>query len=203
GRAVATAPVLVAAALSLALSACSAPADRPLHLDAPAPASQPVQAAAALAPSPPTWIEIPRIAARSSLVPLGLNPDGTVAVPSVHEPMQAGWYRYSPTPGELGPAVVLGHVNGDGQDGVFARLHELRPGDEVRIGRADGQVARFVVHRMAQEPKSGFPSDEVYGDTPDPQLRLITCGGPFDREARSYRDNIIAFATFTGTVRGG
>lgn len=197
GRAVATAPVLVAAALSLALSGCSA-ADRPLDLGATAP--QQVHAATALAQSSPTWIEIPRIGARSTLPPLGLNPDRTVELPSVHEPMQAGWYRYSPTPGEIGPAVVLGHVNGDGMDGIFARLRELRPGDEIRIGRQDGQVARFVVHRMAQEPKHGFPADEVYGDTTDPQLRLITCGGSFDSTARSYRDNIIAFATFTGTV---
>ncbi|KAA5834478.1 class F sortase [Saccharopolyspora hirsuta] len=197
----ATAPVLVAAALSLVLSGCSA-ADQPLDLGTTT-APQQVQAATALAPSPPTWIEVPRIDARSSLVPLGLNPDRTVELPSVHEPMQAGWYRYSPTPGAVGPAVVLGHVNGDGQDGVFARLRELQPGDEIRIGRQDGQVARFVVHRMAQEPKSGFPADEVYGDTADPQLRLITCGGAFDGTARSYRDNIIAFATFTGTVPSG
>ncbi|MDA3645045.1 class F sortase [Saccharopolyspora indica] len=200
GRAVATAPVLVAAALSLALSGCSA-ADRPLDLGATTP--QQVHAATALAQSPPTWIEIPRIGARSSLLALGLNPDRTVELPSVHEPMQAGWYEHSPTPGEIGPAVVLGHVNGDGKDGIFARLRELRPGDEVLVGRQDGQVARFVVHRMAQEPKHGFPADEVYGDTADPQLRLITCGGSFDSTARSYRDNIIAFATFTGTVRSG
>ncbi|MER5393001.1 class F sortase [Saccharopolyspora sp. NPDC002686] len=201
GRAVAAAPVCIVAALSFALSGCSA-ADQPLDLRTAAPAQQ-VQAASALSPAPPTWIEIPRIGARSSLLPMGLNPDRTVETPSVHEPMQAGWYRYSPTPGEVGPAVVLGHVNGDGQDGIFARLDELRPGDEVRIGREDGQVARFVVHRMAQEPKSGFPRDEVYGDTTDPQLRLITCGGSFDRSARSYRDNIIAFATFVGAVQGG
>ncbi|MER7012629.1 class F sortase [Saccharopolyspora sp. NPDC000359] len=197
----ATAPALAVAALSLVLSGCSA-ADRPLDLGATTTPQQ-VQASTALAPSPPTWIEVPRIAARSSLVPLGLNPDRTIETPSVHEPMQAGWYQYSPTPGAVGPAVVLGHVNGDGQDGIFARLRELRPGDEVLIGRQDGQVARFVVHRMAQEPKTGFPADEVYGDTADPQLRLITCGGSFDATARSYRDNIIAFATFTGTVPSG
>jgi sortase (surface protein transpeptidase) len=191
---------------ALALPGCAA-TGQSTDLASPAPvqaqAQAPVQAAAALPPSTPTWIEVPRIDARSSLVPLGLNPDRTVAVPSVHEPMQAGWYQHSPTPGETGPAVVLGHVNGDGKDGIFARLRELRPGDEIRIGRQDGQIARFVVQRMSQAPKAGFPADEVYGDTAQPELRLITCGGSFDRTARSYRDNIIAFATLTGVVHNG
>ncbi|MEV0700973.1 class F sortase [Saccharopolyspora sp. NPDC050389] len=190
----------VAAALvlaALALSGCSS-GGQPIDLASPA--SAPVQASSSLPRSEPAWIEIPRIGARSSLVPLGLNPDRTIAVPSVHQPMQAGWYEYGPTPGETGPAVVLGHVNGDGKDGIFARLRELRPGDEILIGRQDGQVARFVVDRMAQPPKTGFPADEVYGDTAGPELRLITCGGSFDHTARSYRDNIIAFAALTGEV---
>lgn len=192
----------VAAALvlaALALSGCSAAGQ---STDLAAPASAPVQATSVLSRSEPAWIEIPRIGARSSLVPLGLNPDRTVAVPSVHQPMQAGWYQYSPTPGETGPAVVLGHVNGDGRDGIFARLHELRPGDEILVGRQDGQVARFVVERSAQEPKTGFPADEVYGDTAGPELRLITCGGSFDYGKRSYRDNIIAFAVLAGIHKG-
>ncbi|MCI2418197.1 class F sortase [Saccharopolyspora sp. K220] len=205
GRVAAT-PALVALALSLVLSGCSA-AGESVDLASPASAQPPAQTSvrtsAALPPSEPTWIDVPRIGARSSLIPLGLNPDRTVAVPSVHQPMQAGWYQYSPTPGEVGPAVVLGHVNGDGQDGIFARLRELQPGDEILIGRQDGQVARFVVQRMSQPPKTGFPADEVYGDTAGPELRLITCGGSFDHAARSYRDNIIAFATLTGTVHNG
>ncbi|MGP4016964.1 class F sortase [Saccharopolyspora sp. 5N708] len=201
GRIAAT-PALVALALSLVLSGCAAD-QQPIDLAAPDPPQAPAEVStrtpSALPSSDPTWIEIPRIGARSSLVPLGLNPDRTVAVPPVQQPMQAGWYQYSPTPGSVGPAVVLGHVNGAGQDGIFARLRELRAGDEIRIGRQDGQVARFVVRRMAQEPKTGFPADEVYGDTAGPELRLITCGGSFDHTAHSYRDNIIAFAAFTGS----
>lgn len=159
-----------------------------------------VPSAPALARSEPAWLDVPSIDAHSSLVPLGLNPDRTVAVPPVDQPMQAGWYRHSPTPGERGPAVILGHVNGGGRDGIFARLRELRPGDEIRVGRQDGRTARFVVERMKQVPKARFPSDEVYGDTTGPELRLITCGGSFDSAARSYRDNVIAFAAFTGVV---
>lgn len=150
--------------------------------------------------SNPLWIDVPAIGAKSSLVPLGLNADHTVEVPPVDQPLQAGWYKHSPTPGQTGPAVVLGHVNGGGRDGVFARLHELRAGDEIRIGREDGQVARFVVERADQVPKNEFPADSVYGNTSEPELRLITCGGSFDEDADSYRDNIIVYAVFTGVV---
>lgn len=160
-----------------------------------------------LAPPPPTTtsaavavpagIEIPRIDARSSLVGLGLDAEGAVQVPPVEEPMQAGWFTGAPKPGEPGPAVVLGHVNGGGQAGVFARLHELAEGDEVLIRRTDGTVARFTVTRVDQVPKTDFPTEAVYGDTEGPELRIVTCGGTFDHAARSYRDNVIVYARLT------
>ncbi|GAA0535830.1 hypothetical protein GCM10011581_24640 [Saccharopolyspora subtropica] len=192
---------VAAAALAVLLAGCGVAA-QPLDLASggyppvapPASAAAPLASAAALPASEPVWLEIPRIGARSSLVPLGLNPDRTVQVPPLDQPMLAGWYKHGPTPGETGPAVILGHVNGNGEEGIFARLRELRPGDEILVGRRDGRVARFVVQRMRQVPKARFPSDEVYGDTTGPELRLITCGGSFDKAARSYRDNIIAFA---------
>lgn len=189
----------------LSLTGCSAPdtAARPTPQPTssrsettPPPANEP----GTLSRSRPVWIDVPGIRAHSSLVPLGLNADRTVEVPPVDQPMQAGWYEHSPTPGQTGPSVVLGHVNGGGQDGIFARLHELKPGEEIHIGRADKQVARFVVERTEQFPKTEFPADEVYGDTKEPQLRLITCGGSFDEAANSYRDNVIVFAVFTDVV---
>ncbi|GHE78037.1 hypothetical protein GCM10017786_04530 [Amycolatopsis deserti] len=148
----------------------------------------------AAAPVEPEALDIPRIGARSTLVPLGLNADGTIEVPPVTQPMQAGWYRNGPTPGEVGPAVILGHVDGGGQKGIFHRLRELAPGDEVSVSRKDGSVLRFVVTRVEQIDKDSFPTEAVYGDTSGPELRLITCGGSFDRAAHSYRDNIIVFA---------
>ncbi|MEU3269295.1 class F sortase [Saccharomonospora sp. NPDC006951] len=188
------------ALVAVVLSGCSAEQPDGPGSPSPAPASPAANTppVTALPRSAPEWVDVPGIGAHSSLVPLGLNPDRTVTVPPVDEPMQAGWYQYSPTPGETGPAVILGHVDGGGEDGIFARLHELDAGDEIRVGRSDGSVARFVVERMAREPKSAFPSDEVYGDTEGPELRLITCGGVFDAAEGSYRDNIIAFATFAG-----
>ncbi|MGO1055930.1 class F sortase [Crossiella sp. CA198] len=145
--------------------------------------------------SDPVSIEIPKIGARSSLSKLGLNKDGTVQVPPVSQPMQAGWYAKGPTPGEQGPAVILGHIDGAKKPGIFYKLRELKPGDEILVKRADGSTAKFVVRRSAQVPKSDFPTDEVYGNTTSPELRLITCGGSFDRAAGSYRDNTIVYAT--------
>lgn len=147
--------------------------------------------------APPAEIDIPRLGATSSLVELGLNADQTVEVPPVDTPMQAGWFTGAPRPGAPGPAVVLGHVNGGGEAGIFARLHELTGGDEVLVRRTDGTTARFTVTRVDQVAKEHFPTDEVYGDTEGPELRLITCGGSFDRDAGSYRDNVIVYATLT------
>lgn len=189
----------------LVLTGCSAPdtAARPTPQPT-SPRSEtstpPANAPGRLSRSRPVWIDVPGIRAHSSLVPLGLNADRTVEVPPVDQPMQAGWYKHSPAPGQTGPSVVLGHVNGGGHDGIFARLHELKPGDEIRIGREDKQVTRFVVERTEQFPKTEFPADQVYGDTKEPELRLITCGGSFDETANSYRDNVIVFAVFTGVV---
>jgi LPXTG-site transpeptidase (sortase) family protein len=138
---------------------------------------------------------VPSIDAHSSLVPLGLNADKTVQVPPVTEPLQAGWYSNSPTPGQVGPAVVLGHIDGNHQKGIFWRLHEVKKGDQVVIGRQDGSKATFTVTKVDQIAKKEFPTEAVYGNTTDPQIRLITCGGAFDAAAHSYLDNIIVYGT--------
>ncbi|CAL9676170.1 hypothetical protein SUDANB95_07858 [Actinosynnema sp. ALI-1.44] len=197
----------VVLAVALALTGCSAPPTAPEQPPPPTamtPATTPATTLAtppATAPAAPpgdrvepTEVVIPRIGARSTLVPLGLNPDETIEVPPVEQPMQAGWYTHARAPGEPGPAIILGHVDGNAQPGIFHRLKELAPGDAIDVTRADGTTARFAVVRVDQVPKERFPTDAVYGDTPDPVLRLITCGGVFDRSARSYQDNVIVYA---------
>jgi hypothetical protein len=160
----------------------------------PAPQVRGEDAAAALPRSEPVSLDIPKIGAHSSLVPLGLNPDNTVEVPPVTTPLQAGWYTYAPTPGETGPAVVLGHVDGNHQKGIFFRLKELAPGDRVSIARKDGTTVVFEVTKVHQVPKKDFEGEGVYDDTAGPELRLITCGGVFDRNAHNYVDNIVVYA---------
>jgi sortase (surface protein transpeptidase) len=190
---------LIVGALLLAGCGASTPVVSPpppvVQENPPPPVEKEPEPAAGMAKSDPVSVDIPKIGARSSLVSLGLNADNTVEVPPVTKPLQAGWYSYGPTPGEVGPSVILGHVDGNKQKGIFFRLKEMAPGDKIAVARKDGSTANFVVTKVDRVPKDTFPTDAVYGNTLDPELRLITCGGSFDREARSYRDNIIVFAT--------
>lgn len=192
----------LAALLVVGMSGCAGevtagPHDGPV-LPAPSIVGGPVAPIPPLPAADPVDVRIDAIGAESSLVSLGLNPDKTVAVPPVSQPKQASWYNKGPTPGALGPAVILGHVNGGGQDGIFARLHELKPGDQVKVARKDGKTALFTVTKLEQTPKNTFPTLAVYGDTQGAELRLITCGGSFDKGRRSYLDNIIVYASLTG-----
>ncbi|TFV60168.1 class F sortase [Geodermatophilus sp. DF01-2] len=142
----------------------------------------------------PTALEVPSIGLRTDgLVPLGLMSDGSMEVPADYD--RAGWYRHGPTPGELGPAVLAGHVDSAAEGpAVFFRLAELSPGAEVLVTRADGQTAVFAVERVEQYPKDEFPTQRVYGDIDHAGLRLITCGGAFDPATGHYRDNIVVYA---------
>ena len=151
-----------------------------------------------LAASTPLRVTVPTIDTTSSLAALGQKGDGSLDVPPLTQPMQAAWYDKSPMPGALGPAVILGHVNGGGKPGVFLRLANLKAGDQVFVDRQDGQTAVFTVAHVDTVPKSQFPAQEVYGDTPNAQLRLITCGGILDRAARSYESNVVVYADLTG-----
>jgi sortase (surface protein transpeptidase) len=148
----------------------------------------------------PVSVAIPSIGVTSDLIRLGLNGDGTVQVPPLEREDRAGWYERGPAPGAVGPAILLGHVDSaEYGPGVFFDLGAVQPWDTVEVARADGTVAEFVVDRVEVHPKDEFPTIDVYGNTDDAQLRLITCGGDFDASVRSYEDNVIVFATLSGT----
>lgn len=150
-----------------------------------------------LAGSPPVELHIPTIELHAEgLVELGLTPARTLQVPWDYD--KAGWYIRGATPGAVGPAVIAGHVDSASAPAVFHRLHELEPGDTVEVRREDGITAVFTVDEVGQYPKNAFPTEQVYADTEDSQLRLITCGGTFDEDTRSYQDNIVVYATLTG-----
>ncbi len=155
-----------------------------------------------LAASTPTAVSIPAIGVDSSLLQLGLNPDRTVQVPPLGRDSQAGWYKYSPAPGQLGPSILLGHVDSaEYGPGVFFKLGALRPGDMVTVTRADHVAAVFRVDRVVSYPKNAFPTLEVYGNTDHAALRLITCGGKFDFTTRNYESNIVAYASLVSSHR--
>ncbi|MBO3739140.1 class F sortase [Actinoplanes flavus] len=142
--------------------------------------------------SAPERVAIPALDVSAPVVALGLRADGTMEVPG--DATTVGWFTGAPAPGSLGPAVLAGHVDYRGVSGTFAGLSALRPGDEVRITRRDGRTAVFAVTRVATYPKSRFPSGEVYGPIDHAGLRLITCGGDFDRRTGHYVDNVVAYA---------
>lgn len=148
------------------------------------------------AQDPPVLVEIPAIGVSSDLQRLGANRDGTVEVPDRWE--RAGWYADGASPGEPGSAVILGHVDSQAGPAVFARLHELGPGDQIQVTTAEGVDLTFVVERLEQHAKVRFPTAEVYYPTLRPLLRLVTCGGDFDRADGHYRDNVIVFARLAG-----
>jgi hypothetical protein len=156
-----------------------------------------VQAVGPLLPaSTPTSLSIPTIGVHTGLLELGENSDGTIQVP--WQPLEAGWFRYSPTPGQLGPAVILGHVDSY-QTGpaVFYRLGALQPGQSLTVGRADGRQAVFTITAVREYSKAAFPTETVYGNTDYAGLRLITCGD-WNSSTHEYDGNIVVFAHLNG-----
>ncbi|MCW2704444.1 MAG: Peptidase sortase [Blastococcus sp.] len=161
------------------------------------PAAEPGSLMSPMPASVPVGLAIPALGVTSAVIGLGLEDDGSMEVPPGAYP--AGWYDQSPTPGELGPAILAAHVDWGGKPGVFHAIRDLQPGDEVSVARQDGSIATFRVDRVDEYAKEAFPTDAVYGDLDHAGLRLITCGGDFDDDSGSYEDNIVVFATFTGT----
>ncbi|MEU4421500.1 class F sortase, partial [Actinoplanes sp. NPDC024001] len=142
--------------------------------------------------APPVRLRIPALRVQSELERLGLQRDGSVAVPQ--SPHVAGWYEHGPRPGQPGPAVILGHVDSKSGPGIFAGLAGAASGTPIEVDLADGSTVTFRITRISRVPKDEFPTDLVYAPTLDATLRLVTCGGGFDRSRGSYRDNVIAYA---------
>ena len=150
--------------------------------------------------SKPTQLAIPSLGVTSDLLNLGLAADDSVEVPPLGRDSKAGWFNGSPTPGQLGPSVILGHVDSAKYGpGVFFKLGALKPGSVVNVTRADGTVAVFRVDRVVSYPKNSFPTLDVYGNTPNAALRLITCGGKFDFTSHHYLSNIVAYASLVSS----
>ncbi|MGW3492633.1 class F sortase [Streptomyces sp. NPDC001020] len=165
----------------------------------PPPSSPSANAAHALARSVPVRLRIPAIGVDTPVIRLGLAPDGSVQVPPITAHDRAGWYQHSPTPGQTGPSVILGHVTvGAYGDGVFRHLARLRRGEAIVARLENGTEAVFTVDSVRTVAKADFPADDVYGDVDRPELRLITCGGPLTGDG--YLDNVIVFAALSSTT---
>jgi hypothetical protein len=202
---------LAAAVAALGLIACGCSGDRPEDAagapgdatvsttnhdttQAPPPAATPPAPVASVdgEAADPVRLYVEAIGVDAPIIPLGLDGSGALEVPDATD--ETGWWTGGPEPGEQGPAVVAGHVDSRQGPAVFYRLAELQPGDVIDVIRADGTQLRFTVQRTEQHAKDAFPTDTVYAPTAGAELRLITCGGAFDRSSGHYLDNVIVFA---------
>jgi hypothetical protein len=148
--------------------------------------------------STPIQLAVPSIGLTAPLLGLGLDGKGAPELPPFSQPRTAGWLRDSVTPGEAGTAVLVGHVDTHTGPAVLWNLSAVRPGARVEVSRLDGTTALFTVDELRTFPRTRFPSARVYGAGPDAQLRIITCGGAFDRAHQEYTGNVVLFAHLSG-----
>lgn len=199
GRLAALRLALAAVAVVGAVVAVAVPGGQPARTAGTSSVPGPVVVApAAATAAAPVRVQFPGVDA--PVLPIGLAAGGALVPPA--DVGTVGWFAGGPQPGDVGPAVIAGHVDSVDRPGAFFRLGSLGPGDPVTVTRADGSAVRFVVSRVARYAKSSFPTAEVYGATPDAELRLVTCGGAFDHAARSYVDDVVVFARVASMSSG-
>lgn len=163
----------------------------------PKPTDSPV---AGLARSEPVKVEIPSINVKADIIALGVTAKNELEVPDIiKQPMLAGWYKLGPSPGEIGNALIVGHVDSEKiGPAVFFNLGKLKPGDLIKVSRKDGTTAQFKVDGAKTYPKSEFPADVVYGWHPGPpKLYMVTCGGELDKKNKTYLSNVVVSTTLT------
>ncbi|GAA2516184.1 hypothetical protein Ahu01nite_085170 [Winogradskya humida] len=152
-----------------------------------------------LEPSRPMRLTIPAIKVEAPILDVGLAKDGSVAVPPLERHNEAGWFDEGPTPGQFGPALIVGHADTRSGPSVFHQLGRLKPGQMIEILREDHETAVFQVNSVEHYGKEKLPIQRVYGDYSRPALRLVTCGGTWLGGSRGYSDNVIVFASLVGT----
>lgn len=140
----------------------------------------------------PVRLVVPEVGLSAAVVPVGLSHDGSIALPI---PSLAGWYRWGPVPGAVGPAVLVGHVDSRSGPAIFYRLSELRVGDTLTVTRADGSGTEFAINEITVVRKPNFPTNAIFAPTDQPELRLVTCIGEFDPRRHHYLDSLIVWAT--------
>ncbi|NEA17695.1 class F sortase [Streptomyces halstedii] len=155
-----------------------------------------------LPPSEPSRLAIRSIAVDAPFTPLSIGSSGQLDAPPANDPNLVGWFKDGATPGERGTSVVAGHVDTKTGPAVFLLLSTLKAGNTVDITRKDGKVASFKVDTVETFSKADFPSDRVYSDNGTAQLRLITCGGVYDKKAKDYKDNVVVFAHLVSGTNG-
>jgi sortase (surface protein transpeptidase) len=184
----------IAVAFTAGQTATGAATQIPASVQTSVPTLTSVPAARGLRASEPIRLEIPSLDVNAPVMRLGREADGTIQVPPLNNHNLTSWFDRSVTPGQDGTAIILGHVDNFTGPSVFFSVKTLRPGDLIKVVRADGRTATFSVDGVQKVAKAIFPTAIVYGNTRYPELRLITCGGPFDTTTRQYLDNIVVYS---------
>lgn len=146
--------------------------------------------------SRPTSLRIPSLGIDAPIIGLGLTAERELETPPIDKPKLIGWYRGGATPGEQGAAIAVGHRDTTTGPAVFAGLASVKRGKRIEARRADGRTAVYTVDRVKVYDKASFPDKEVYNSPRRPELRVITCGGLFDRQS-GYTSNVVVFAHLT------
>ncbi|MFC1429171.1 class F sortase [Streptacidiphilus sp. N1-3] len=180
-----------------AASASSAAAAKAAAVAAASTAGRPATHAA-LVRSTPITVALPSIGLTAPLIGLGMDSRGQAELPPFSQPKTAGWVRDSAAPGAVGTAVLVGHVDTRTGPAVFWNLSAVKPGASVEVTRVDGSTALFTVDAVRAFDKSTFPADQLYAPAKDAQLRIVTCGGTFDRKRAEYTGNVVLFAHLSG-----
>ncbi|GID33154.1 class F sortase [Paractinoplanes brasiliensis] len=161
----------------------------------------PPRAFPVLEPSRPERLSIPSINVQAPILEVGLAADGSVGVPPLKRHNEAGWFDGGPTPGQFGPALIVGHADTRTGPSVFKQLPKLKPGQRIEVTRADNSVAVFEVNSVEHFDKGKLPVQRVYGDYSRPSLRLMTCGGRWVGGSTGYSDNIVVFASLVSASK--
>ncbi|MEU4261971.1 class F sortase [Streptomyces sp. NPDC025273] len=193
-------PPPVAAVASAPAPAVTAPA-LPSSSPSPSPSASALSIDRGLPRSEPERIRIKKIAVDAPFTPLAIGPSGQLNAPPANDMNLAGWFKDGATPGERGTSVVAGHVDTKTGPAVFLLLSTLKAGNKVSITREDGIVTVFKVDSVETFSKANFPNERVYADNGTAQLRLITCGGEYDKKEKDYKDNVVVFAHLAAAKR--
>ncbi|MEV0846363.1 class F sortase [Streptomyces sp. NPDC049954] len=170
--------------------------EQPSRRASPAPHRKAPASHAPLVPSRPLKVSVPALFIEAPVMSLGLDKDGRLRTPPMSRPKQVGWYAKGPPPGAAGTALIVGHRDTETGPAIFLNLNALRRGDTVKVARADRRTAVFTVDQVKTYTKDEFPDDKVYGPASRPELRLMTCGGRFDKK-KGYSANVVVFAHLT------
>ncbi|WP_318219499.1 class F sortase [Streptomyces sp. SCL15-6] len=149
----------------------------------------------------PERLDVPELGISAPVMARGLDGEGAIDPPSFDQADTVGWYAAGVTPGAAGTALMVGHVDTETRPAVFYKISTLEPGETIRVVRDDGEVAEFTVDDIQVLDRDGFDARQAYGphDVGRAELRLITCGGTFDRATGGYTANVVVSAYLTGT----